>query len=476
MALTKANNRMIDGAAFNILDYGAVGDGTTDDNAAIQAALTAAGATGTYATVIVPPSPTGDEYIFTNLTVSSKTTFLGTGGVLKFKDNTAVNSGSSYYPIQNFSVSGTEVIYDGLIIEGNSANNTSYTVCDSITCTGEGSIVRNCKILDAVDSGIMFSAATHGQCINNYIKGAKDAGIYVNNSSEVSDDIRGAVISGNIVQDCDYGGINIKRSSGYISVTGNTIEHCGNGFTIEEFGTGSGGEPDHLIIANNIVNDIGGSPFTSLSPTPSQSGCNVQLSTHCVIEGNKFVGVRGSLFGLDGAQYCIVNGNSFIGNVAEATTIQRGIVCSIRDGITPKYNVVSNNIIHSIKNEGIRVEASEYSTFTGNVVQDVDQAGGSAYAFLSQANADNNVITGNVFEGNTLDFANATGAVSNIFTANKLPNGSGVALNGIRRNSAVLTPVGNITPLFAGEFLFITTGSLLFFATGPNDTDWIQLN
>lgn len=56
MALTKAHNRMISGAVFNVLDYGADNTGVADSSAAIQAAVNATGnaATSNGATVYLP--------------------------------------------------------------------------------------------------------------------------------------------------------------------------------------------------------------------------------------------------------------------------------------------------------------------------------------------------------------------------------------------------------------------------------------
>lgn len=52
MSLTKVSYSMIEGAFFNVIDYGAVGDGSNDDTSAIQAAVDAATSVG--GTVFLP--------------------------------------------------------------------------------------------------------------------------------------------------------------------------------------------------------------------------------------------------------------------------------------------------------------------------------------------------------------------------------------------------------------------------------------
>ena len=72
MALTKASFSVIDGAPLNVLDYGAVGDGTTDDTAAIQSAINAAAVNNQLLYF-----PTNSYKVTSTLTIYTGTTITG---------------------------------------------------------------------------------------------------------------------------------------------------------------------------------------------------------------------------------------------------------------------------------------------------------------------------------------------------------------------------------------------------------------
>jgi hypothetical protein len=72
MSLTKASYSIINGAPINVLDYGAVGNGTTDDTVAIQAAIDAAAVNNQLLYF-----PTGTYRVVDTLTIYSGTSISG---------------------------------------------------------------------------------------------------------------------------------------------------------------------------------------------------------------------------------------------------------------------------------------------------------------------------------------------------------------------------------------------------------------
>jgi hypothetical protein len=78
MSLTKVSYSMITGTPVNILDYGAVGDGSADDTTAIQAALTYADSIRGYVVI-----PTG-TFVISDTLDPGNANIVGQGGVLQY--------------------------------------------------------------------------------------------------------------------------------------------------------------------------------------------------------------------------------------------------------------------------------------------------------------------------------------------------------------------------------------------------------
>lgn len=167
MSLTKVTYSMIDGAIVNVRDYGAAGDGVTNDSSAIQSAI------DTGKSIEFPQG----TYLAGNLTQSTAgQRFYGRGNVVVKKNANGVL----------LTASGRGVMFEGIKFDGNVA----FTG-DCVKTTGDNCVFTNCSVWTA--KGFALLAEGNG----TRIIGTSD--IYY------SDDASGfAICLGNTSADTNY--------------------------------------------------------------------------------------------------------------------------------------------------------------------------------------------------------------------------------------------------------------------------------
>jgi parallel beta-helix repeat protein len=448
----------------SVKDFGAVGDGSTDDTAAIQAAIDAVASAGDGGVVTIPQS--SGSYIFTSIQVKTGVTLLGTGGVLKLKNNTCTNASTAYYLINN--LGHTDVTYDSLIIDGNRANNTLWLVADAITATGVNAIVRNCRILNTPDSGIMFTDAPNGLCVNNWIDTGGDLGIYVN-AADVTPRIGEMNISGNTIKNFPYGGIGVKRSTNSTIVSNNLIYTCGNGITVEDFG--SGNHPDHLIITGNLMKNIG-YPYDT-DPLVAERGIVLNACTNVVVTNNKVQNVSGYGVAISGTTQSVISNNHFTGYPTNPRASQSwGVTFEVRNAVTPSQLTICGNIFRDFVDGGGQLKEVQTSIINDNIFQ------AAGYGVSIASTCTTNTISLNVFDGTSSDVAELSSASDNIWLNNRYVHGATLwEENGNLRNVSNPYPNTYNTPKYAGQQVLVTFhGPRIYMATGSGTSDWVQVS
>jgi hypothetical protein len=126
MALTKATNRMISGANANVLDFGAVGDGVTDDTVAIQAAIDSGSKNVFF--------PEGSFKITSTITISTIISISGNG----INGGSEIHSYGSNDKMFNFTNSFT---LSSLSFKSK-GDTDQFIFADSLA---EGCIIKDCK-------------------------------------------------------------------------------------------------------------------------------------------------------------------------------------------------------------------------------------------------------------------------------------------------------------------------------------------
>lgn len=310
----------LDMFAVSVKKYGAVGDGVTDDTAAINRALAENKA------VYIPDG----TYIITSIHVNSNNRLYGRGGILKYKDNTAVDTNQNYYIIE--AMGSENVLIDGLLLNGNSANNTRFRVCDGITYGGHHCIVQNCYLYDIPDSGIMFSGGVNSSCINNVINNCSDLGIYVN--SGVMDNYRDCLVSGNRISNCTNGGIAFKRICSKAIATNNIIHDCDYGITMEHASTDSD-YSTRISVVNNYIYNVHGGIIV-------RGGSNHVVTGNVVNEFDYF-GVN-----VDGCMNVTISGNNFDNKSTTYAAYYGVFLISYRANVMTNYNInITGNTIQN---------------------------------------------------------------------------------------------------------------------------------
>lgn len=461
---------------YNVKDFGAKGDGSTNDTSAIQAAVNAARSAGGGVVYI----PTG-TYIVTGQSSKSK------GAILLYDNITLQGDGMGESTLKMksgwsgdvtgilrtpFGVATHDVAVHDLTLDGNRAN-TSGKI-DGFFCggaPGTTTTVRN-VILDQVEikdcSGYGFDP--HERTVNMTISNSVSHGNGLDGFT--LDFLANSTISNNLAYDNDRHGFNICTQSHDLLLTNNVARDNGSqGFMVQR-GSENIPLPDNITIR-------GGSSFGN-----NGDGIRVNLANRVLIDsvdihdnGQRGVRIRGSLGST--VEDSIIHDNS----VSSSGSFEEIRLESLSDSVSGKtFKTLNTLITHNTITDtgsprssyGIR-EASDGTDYTSLVDNQISGTLNVQSLSGSHSTADGTSTGtggGGTGSGGTIgtsgdDVFSGGSSTDNYSGAggNDLIHGNGGndTLRGGTGNDKVYGDAGN-------DFLFGDDGNDYFNGGGGNDT------
>lgn len=463
MALTKVTYSMILGAPKNVKDFGATGDGTTDDTAAIQLAFNGGGAiyfpAGTY--FVKDPTNIADAVV---LAPASNSVLFGEGdlSILKLGAHSTIKH--NIFRLDN----KQNVTICELKLDGNKAQQTGtfagnpdeFSHAIRIVDGSQNITVENNTIVDAKGDGVYVgyeatpSAITSKTYINNNL-------LFGNSRQQISV-VHGIehTISNNRV----IGVIDVEADS-TAGTRMSAVRVVNNTGVIEDFSLTRNMASDLLInlyTPNGIgykLNDI-----VVDGNTCYEIAC--QYGTNITITNNKIVSstvTQTSLVSLRGSQNVSVTGNTFITN----TAVSPALVSCYEEFICLNTSVTGNTALNQFT-PFAKVTLGTFTEADGSTItSDPLKVGiyNNALSGLSTWVAGSN-LGGTGFPNIALFKLGIAGAATPIFTLTQI-SGQPIAVTASNSGASELRLTSSRTDAFY-EFLPICSTTA---ATGVTDFD-----
>jgi hypothetical protein len=388
MSLTKVTYSMIQGATYNVLDYGAIGDGVANDTAAIQAALTAAFNAGGGSVYV----PTGTYKITLPLIVRSNTSLFGDGVSSVIYNTTTVlppegdvihvgygyewnQNGQKFNPASDNDATMAELLVNDF------SNITTQNVSVSNLCVkanGPGLGVWTLNASDVVIDNIWsIDTLTPINVAND--AGGWQAACY---NVSVSNIFQISIVVGNSWYDLVFVGSAIKVSiskcfnnpdtpsglDGMIVISGGKYVNVSDCHLIGTI-PASGGKRG-VIVQNSGVTDASSNSITNNNIKSMLDGVFVNSSSENIISNNS---IDSCLNGLTlNAKSCLVDSNNFINNTVD---VGGSVDCS--------QNQITNNYgIDSFVIAGNTFDMQEYNNVSGNTNNTLPFVNHTSYPIL----------------------------------------------------------------------------------------------
>ncbi len=418
---------------FDVTDFGAVGDGSTDDTVAIQAALDAADTAGGGTTFL----PLGTYIVSATVTIPGGVSLTGVGrGVSIIKVPDGADSGSSF-DILTTELSGADHYMAHFTVDGNRQNNTGWNpIGESVyglSVRSDRCLVYDCEFKNVVANGagvpVTGGEVTFRDCFSHtngkkgFHNGAVNRISYIGNTcySNLNDVGIGAhqgiyetIISGNRCYLNGASGIELGDSLGT-----------------------SGTASRETIVSNNIlVDNVGHGLFCYADDSD-----NTDLAYHVTIANNvmlrNLTGMR-----IESAKYWTI-----VGNVVRDNEQQGIYVSSCEAGTITGNTVVNNNVLETASVDAEILLSDDVGTFSartttdnvtvvGNVIYDTRGTEKSVYGVSIGGGNTNCVVIGNIINGPTTSIRNfgdqADGHMFGFNIIDQAPNAVAIDIVGAR--------------------------------------------